>query len=84
LPILVDPSHDQILLQLDREQLEGRIVPSSACCDWQLGKINGGCVPHVEVWYPDDIPIRCVKNVYAILATDRLEFRPQLLGAWPP
>lgn len=78
--VLVDQKHDGLLLQLGRNNLAAKIVQNSTA--WSEGKaqVRGGCIPHVEVWYPKEIAVDSVRNVWIIPATDRFEFEPRLIN----
>ncbi|MFL5340434.1 MAG: hypothetical protein ACJ8F7_09805 [Gemmataceae bacterium] len=79
--VMVKNREDHILLQLERSSLEGRIIPNSEVFGRSDGKIAGGCIPFVEVWYPEDIPTDCIASVYRLPATCQFEFLPVRLRA---
>jgi hypothetical protein len=79
--VLVNTCEDHILLQLDRCRLEAKIIPNSKVWGRSDKKVLGGCIPFVEVWYPEEIPIDTVGTVYRVPATPRFEFRPVRVSA---
>jgi hypothetical protein len=66
--VITDMHADQVFLQVERGRLDARIVPNSECWGRSDGKVLGGCIPFIEVWYPDDIPADAIVSAYSIRA----------------
>jgi hypothetical protein len=78
--VLTNTQATHVLLRLDRGHLEPKIMPNSVA--YPKTKDGGifGCIPWVEVWYPEDIAIAAVTAVYHIPPPRGFEFRPVLVG----
>lgn len=62
-----------VLLELDRNALAAKLVPNTAGCVAGTERlISGNCIPFVEVWYPEPIPIAHVLSVHKITETQGL------------
>lgn len=74
--VLVNDTADQILLQLDRGRLEQKVIPNSEAWGRRDRKVLGGCIPFVEVCYPEEISTESILSTYRIPATHAFEFLP--------
>jgi hypothetical protein len=63
-----------ILVRLDRRRLRSEIIPN------HLGRNDAtacGCIPYLEVWYPDEIPTRFITAIYVMPLSSHLgDFAP--------
>jgi hypothetical protein len=56
----------RILLQLDRSQLQTKVIPNAKCWpNTPSGEIHG-CIPFLEVWCPEDIPKNMISQIYRL------------------
>lgn len=68
-----------VLLRIDRRRLRQRIIPNSAahpCRRRSDGRVFG-CIQYCEVFYPGDITLRAISQVYRVpMFRDYREFKP--------
>jgi hypothetical protein len=56
-----------ILIRLDARRLRRKVIPNRIGYEPENGIVNYDlCIPHCEVWYPEDIPITAIRKVYRL------------------
>jgi hypothetical protein len=59
-----DCSPITIVLRLDRDMLDERLIPNSAAPKGAF------FIPYVDVWYPEPIPVAAIKNYIIVFPSD--------------
>ena len=60
-PFFFDQQPVTIVLRLNREMLKDKLIPNSAAP--QSGPDAWRYIPHVEAWYPEDIPFEAIEGL---------------------
>lgn len=61
----------RVLVQLSWEQLRPKIISNDICRGKPVDGKYYGCIPFLEVWYPEDIPLSMITQIYRVDGSSR-------------